>query len=390
MNRQLLRLRQRSNGDVLQVAEADDDKNLYVNVDAGTLNEVEHVTNVDSIDLITEVSNVSDVDSVNLVDRITLVDEVNKSVTYGINQEDSSEYPVSLTDEGSVWIKNIQDSRTVHESVIFSWPDSAVQFTGYEHIFDPIAPYVYDKHVVYVANPSMDTALNLSVRNDVDMFGSTVYGQVYSAVVPAASYMLFKSTAWSSCFTSIGGVLVDQSANINDTLPPQNDVPFEFGAVNDAIYFGDIAPFQRMRITIGTAGVYDASGIWEYWNGSAWTAIPEIYDDSNATVHDGTKSFSRTGSRYIQWQIDGDWTAYDIASDPTSQYWVRWRITNFTSRTSGPALNFAYYKPVGKANVHGYIVEGMFNGGKCKVTLENATAVPAGSGFPAEIYIRSV
>jgi hypothetical protein len=40
MNKQLLRLKQRSNGDVLQVSECDDSNNLYVNVDAGTLNEV--------------------------------------------------------------------------------------------------------------------------------------------------------------------------------------------------------------------------------------------------------------------------------------------------------------------------------------------------------------
>lgn len=32
MNKQLLRLKQRSNSDVLQVAESDDSNNLYVNV----------------------------------------------------------------------------------------------------------------------------------------------------------------------------------------------------------------------------------------------------------------------------------------------------------------------------------------------------------------------
>lgn len=42
-NRQLLRLKQRSNGDVLQVAESDASDNLYVNVAAGTLNLVEVV-----------------------------------------------------------------------------------------------------------------------------------------------------------------------------------------------------------------------------------------------------------------------------------------------------------------------------------------------------------
>jgi len=82
------------------------------------------------------------------------------------------------------------------------------------------------------------------------------------------------------------------------------------------------------------------------------------------------------------------WTAYDIPADPVSRYWVRWRITDFTSRTSGPSLVQGWYKRVGSANVHGYLVEGLWNGGDVKITLENATALTGLSGFPAEVYIK--
>ena len=367
MNKQLLRLKKRSDDTVLQVAECDDSENLYVNVAASTPIDIGDITG-------------------GTIDEVTAVE---KSVTY-LTDVSGNELPARGSLIGYTLTKEVQSSVQYQDSTIYGpWPDSAPQFTGYEHIWTLPTGDIQTKYLVYCANPSMDTALNMSIRNGTTMFGGTVYGQLGGTTytVPAASYSLFSSTAWSSCFTSIGGVLVDESTDLNDANPV-NDVPFTFGAVNDAIYFGNSTPFQRMRITIGTAGVYNASGVWEYWNGSAWTAAPEVYDDTNATVHDGTKSFTRTGSRYIQWQIPADWTSYDIAGDPTGQYWVRWRITDYTSRTTGPALNYGYYKPVGKANVHCWLVEGLYNGGNIKITLENATAVPAGAGFQAEVVVK--
>ena len=367
MNKQLLRLKKRSDDTVLQVAECDDSENLYVNVAASTPIDIGDITG-------------------GTIDEVTAVE---KSVTY-LTDVSGNELPARGSLIGYTLTKEVQSSVQYQDSTIYGpWPDSAPQFTGYEHIWTLPTGDIQTKYLVYCANPSMDTALNMSIRNGTTMFGGTVYGQLGGTTytVPAASYSLFSSTAWSSCFTSIGGVLVDESTDLNDANPV-NDVPFTFGAVNDAIYFGNSTPFQRMRIIIGTAGVYDASGVWEYWNGSAWTAAPEVYDDTNATVHDGTKSFTRTGSRYIQWQIPADWTSYDIAGDPTGQYWVRWRITGYTSRTTGPALNYGYYKPVGKANVHCWVVEGLYNGGNIKITLENATAVPAGAGFQAEVVVK--
>lgn len=398
MNKQLLRLKQRSNGDIIQVAQSDDSNNLYVNVAAGTINEVNNVSDVDSVntvDLVTEVANISDVDSVNLVDRITLVDKVDESHTYGENFS-GTQRTLRVSNTGYLLAKEVQSALQYSETKVYGpWPDGAAQYTGFEYVFPiPTDHDIAQKYIVYVANPSPDTSLTMSVRNEVSMFGGTVYGQIHPSgssstiTVPAATYNAFSGTAWTSCFTSIGGVLSDESRDLNDTVPPASDVPFTFGAINDAIYFGATGPFQRIRINIGTAGVYTASGAWEYWNGSAWTSVGTVYDDSNATVTDGTQPFKRTGSRYIQWQVPADWTAYDITGDPTSQYWIRWRVTNFTSMTTGPALTSGTYKRVGAANVHGYLFEGLWNGGDCKITLENATALTGLSGFPAEVYIK--
>lgn len=308
-----------------------------------------------------------------------------------------TEHPIRVSASGFLLSKDVQSSIEYSASEIYGpWIDGAAQYTGFEKTY-PI-PTTYDlsqKYFIYVANPSPDTALTMSVRNEVEMFGGTVYGQIGqngssgTITVPAATYTAFSATAWSSCFTVIGAAVTDESADLNDNVAPgASDVPFGFAAVNDAIYFGNSTPFQRMRINTGTAGVYVASGVWEYWDGDSWESIPEVYDTTNATVTDGSQSFKRTGSRYIQWQVPEDWALYDIAGDPTSQYWVRWRITSFTSNTTPPSLVQGWYKRTGTANVHGFLIEGLWNGGDCKITLENATAVPAGAGFQAEVYIR--
>lgn len=373
MNKQLIRLLKRTDDTVLQVAECDDDGNLYIYTDGG------------EIDLVTEISNVTSVDTVDLVSQ---------SNSYGENFS-GAQRTFRVSNNGFTLTKPVQSALEYAASEIYGpWPDGAAQYTGYEHTFAlPTTHDIGERYMIYVTNISPDTALTMSVRNEVEMFGGTVYGQIYptgissTITVPAASYTLFSGTAWSSCFTSIGGVLSDESGDLNDANVV-GDVPFTFGAINDAIYFGNTTPFQRIRLNIATAGVYDASGVWEYWNGSAWTTVSTVFDTSNSTVTDGTQPFKLTGSKYIQWQVPEDWTAYDIAGDPTSQYWIRWRVTSFTSMTTGPAITQGWYKRVGAANVHGYLFTGLWNGGDVKITLENATALTGLSGFPAEVYIK--
>ena len=80
MNRQLVRTIKRSDDTILQVMESDDDNNLYTH---------------------------------------------NHAPIYGIEREGDTMIPVSLTDEGSLWIKNIQDVTTLETSYVMTWPDSA-------------------------------------------------------------------------------------------------------------------------------------------------------------------------------------------------------------------------------------------------------------------------
>lgn len=96
---------------------------------------------------------------------------------------------------------------------------------------------------------------------------------------------------------------------------------------NDAMYFGVAnKTWANIYWNIITAAVWTLTGTWEYWNGSAWTSF------SPTT----TGSFTATGARNDEWSAASltGWTAKTI--NGASAYWVRLRISSFTSVTTLP------------------------------------------------------
>lgn len=374
MNRQLLRLKQRSNGDLLQVAECDDNNNLYVEVDSGTLNEVENITSVD------------------LVDKVTAVDTVDKSVSYGTNVN-GDELPIRTSLIGYTLMKPVQSSVQYSDDIPLTWANSSAQYTGKTYEFELPSGDISESYFVSVYNPSTITDLSLYVMNELIIGGNKKYGAIYdksntaaAITVPKSTSTLFSATAWNSCFTSIGASLTDESTDLNDANGP--DVPFAFAAQDDAIYFGASTQFDRIRINTGTAGVYVATTIWEYWNGSAWTALTEVIDTTNATTQDGSASFKRTGTYSVSFYPSNDWTAYDIPGSPVSNYWIRCRISAFTSIATAPNLQQGWYKPVGVPEVHSFLIKGVYGGDECRIALSNATALGVNDGFTAYVQIK--
>jgi len=95
-------------------------------------------------------------------------------------------------------------------------------------------------------------------------------------------------------------------------------------AVNDAVYFGHTVPFCELAIDIGTAGVYSGDALaWEYWNGSAWTALTLEADRTDTTAGNGLRSFQQDGA--IHFIPPSTWAATTV--DGQSAYWIRARVT---------------------------------------------------------------
>jgi hypothetical protein len=97
-------------------------------------------------------------------------------------------------------------------------------------------------------------------------------------------------------------------------------------AVNDAYYFGYASVWDWLTLNVGTAGAGTWTLTWEYWNGSSWVVLSEVHDTSNG--------FRVSGMNSVKFNRPGDWANRDV--DGTTLYWIRGRVTNYSSVTTQP------------------------------------------------------
>jgi hypothetical protein len=90
---------------------------------------------------------------------------------------------------------------------------------------------------------------------------------------------------------------------------------------DDAAYFGADVPFCELMLDMSaTVQTYtDDALVWEYWDGSAWSALTLAHDYTDATAQDGLRSFGRDGA--ISFVPPTDWAATTV--DSVEAYWIR-------------------------------------------------------------------
>src|SRR5512147_2026379 len=129
----------------------------------------------------------------------------------------------------------------------------------------------------------------------------------------------------NNMFTAVSGAaFVDNTAEARS----QGGVAFALfqgpTVNNDEAYIGMSAKFGRAKFIFGTAGV-QATAVtlaFEYWNGSAWTAL--------SGVTDGTSGLTANGN--MTWTIPANWTANAV--NGVTQFWMRIRFTAGTWTTN--------------------------------------------------------
>jgi hypothetical protein len=113
---------------------------------------------------------------------------------------------------------------------------------------------------------------------------------------------------------------------------------------DDAFYICASNPFYEFDISFATGNISIASTThtlaYEYYNGSAWTALPSLTD--------GTSGLTTTGT--ISWTIPTDWFLWNmvtnvpaVPSATSAGYVVRVRLVSFTSITEGGRISSANY-----------------------------------------------
>jgi hypothetical protein len=151
------------------------------------------------------------------------------------------------------------------------------------------------------------------------LFKSTDSGApVLSGVVGTLLNVLSGCLICNSMFTGIsGGSFVDNTAEARS----QGGTGFKLfqgpTVTNDEAYVGMSSKFGRAKYIFSTAGVQNAAVTlaWEYWNGSAWTALSSVVDGTSGLTANGT----------VTWAIPAGWAT--TAVNGVTQYWMRLRFT---------------------------------------------------------------
>lgn len=157
-----------------------------------------------------------------------------------------------------------------------------------------------------------------------DVITAGTAGQLLAGSSAATQTLVSGSQALQVWQVSGGGITFgNQTTTFNDATAA-NFLPFNTTeATGDYVAFGLATTFNKITLsnvggTVGVGGVV----VWEYWNGSAWTAL---------TVSDGTNNFTAASSsnQVVSWTPPLDWTANTLNS--VLAFYVRARCTTVWS-----------------------------------------------------------
>lgn len=127
----------------------------------------------------------------------------------------------------------------------------------------------------------------------------------------------------ATSFTDITSNTNGGAGRTNPSLMPATE------ALNDATYYGHDERFYELNLNLAVAKGGTWTGTWEYYNGSTWASLTDVTD--------GTSNYATTGAQTVSYSIPDDWAKTTIDSD--SRYWIRFRISSFTSSGTTPTMN---------------------------------------------------
>jgi hypothetical protein len=100
---------------------------------------------------------------------------------------------------------------------------------------------------------------------------------------------------------------------------------------SDSFYVGYHGRFSARYFVIDTANTNAATITVEYWNGSTWTAVTDLVDQTSL----GGKTLAQSG--FMSWENDSTWAKTTVAS--LELYWIRIKTSaNLSSGTTIQAI----------------------------------------------------
>ena len=209
--------------------------------------------------------------------------------------------------------------------------------------------------LVHVVNPSSSLTLYYRIYGSLDKenWESEVSEQSLGGSASAAheitkpwAYLKAqaKIAAWGpvgSCWshtTEGAGEWIDETDDANSVgvgdvkLPPHSNY---HSTRKDSIYYGLSSQFTALKITVAVKKDYpDPPLEWQYWNGSAWTALSDVVDETDASRTQGA-------DLEVNYTLPSDWVAVKVNTDTDALYYIRlWGYGNNSS--SAPTATQAW------------------------------------------------
>lgn len=119
----------------------------------------------------------------------------------------------------------------------------------------------------------------------------------------------------------------DQTQQANGMSAGDVDLLPASVGTDDAFYVGGNGgdgPPAGAVFNIATAGVGTWDIVWEYWDGGAWSALPDVLDT--------TEGFQQSGSRSVTWTVPAGWVQNTVSGITT--FFARGRVTTGAPTTT--------------------------------------------------------
>jgi hypothetical protein len=126
----------------------------------------------------------------------------------------------------------------------------------------------------------------------------------------------------------------DESTEAHDTTEGDMTLMQADPEVDDAYYFGHTTnPFGKIHLLMKTQGSGTWEITWEYYNGSTWVDL-DLYQKLDDGTDGFTQDFDEDEYLTVSWIRPSNWATVSV--DGTTAYWVRARVSSFTSASVVP------------------------------------------------------
>jgi len=143
-------------------------------------------------------------------------------------------------------------------------------------------------------------------------------------------FFLQEAPQVSRCFNydSSEATYTDKTSVVNDSTQTPFTIFAAIPAANDCLYVGCTDRFLGIQTTLQTLGVGTPTLTWEYYNGSAWTALTVTETETDSSTFEASGRFT--------WDMPYGWAQNSV--NGYTHYWVRGRLSS-GSYTTAPILS---------------------------------------------------